>query len=249
MPSDKPAWKALLARISIFPLTPSPTPPSALDLFRRVWDVEPEEFHGQTNPLMPSMAQGRVGSIIANCSKQQLRTDFHLLPLPVGASLALIEDTTQLHGELSRIIRVIGEGLIPHPVTRVAVFLQFVIPASTSADANRILLESMPQAYRMRVTDEEDFVFQVNRPVNLNIMDSIRMNLIAKWSVEHIQLFAGRYTPPVSQPVITASITFDHNNAPIIIPIGTDRQAALLNEGLSRVASLRHDFDMNITGF
>ena len=167
MPSDKPVWKALLARISIFPLTPSPTPPSALDLFKKVWQIEPEEFHGQANPLMPSMAQGKLGDLTVNCFKQQIRTDFNLLPLlPTGASLASIENTTQLHEELSHIIRVIGEGLISDPVVRVAVFVQLVMPAATLEEANKILLTSMPEAYRMGVTNEEDFVFQVNRPVS-----------------------------------------------------------------------------------
>ena len=244
MPSDKP-WKALLARISIFPLTPSPTPPSALDLFHRVWQIEPERFHGQANPLMPSMAQGKLGDLTINCFKHQVRTDFNLLPsLPTGTSLASIEDTNQLHGELSHIIRVIGEGLISDPVARVAVFAQFVMPASTLEEANKILLASMPQVYRMGVTNEEDFVFQVNRPVHLNNIDNLRMNIITKWSADRIQMI-----PFVGQQFIAASVAFDHNNVPSITPISSDKQATLLTEGLSKVANLRRDYDMNIAGF
>jgi hypothetical protein len=249
MPSDKPAWKALLGRISIFPLTASPTPPSALDLFRRVWQIEPEQFQGQANPLMPSMAQGKLGDLTVNCFKQQVRTDFNLLPsVRTGASLASIEDTTQLHGELSHIIRAIGEGLISDLVARVAVFVQFVMPASTSEEANKILLASMPQAYRMGVTNEEDFVFQVNRPVRLNNIDNLRMNVVTKWSAELIQIIIGS-PPTVGQQFIVASVTFDHNNVPSIAPISSDKQAALLTEGLLKVANLRRDYDMNIAGF
>jgi hypothetical protein len=259
MPSDKPAWKALLGRISIFPLmpsptppTPSPTPPSALDLFHKVWQIKPEEFHGQANPLMPSMAQGKLGNLTANCIKQQIRTDFNLLPSrPTDASLASIEDTTQLHQELSDIIRVIGEDLISDPVVRVAVFVQFVMPVSTLEEANKILLASMPQAYRMGVTNEEDFVFQINRPVHLNDIDNLRMNIITKWSADRIQIIVGSHVDqlPVSQQLIAASVTFDHNNVPSITPISSDKQAVLLTEGLSKVANLRRDYDMNIAGF
>jgi hypothetical protein len=178
----------------IFPLTSSPlsasqTPPSALDLFREVWQIPPEEFHGQGNPLMPSMAQGKLGEITINCSKQQTRTDFHLFPSPpTGLSLASIEDTNQLHGELSRIIRVIGQGLISDPVGRLAVFVQFVIPASSLEEANKILLSSMPETYRMGVTNEEDFALQVNRPVQMNNIDNIRMNFLTKWSAERLNI-------------------------------------------------------------
>jgi hypothetical protein len=243
MPSDKPAWKALLARISIFPLTPSPTPPSALDLFRRVWQIEPEEFRGQANPLMPSIAQGKLRDLTVNCFKHPVRTDFNLLPsLPTGASLASIEDTTQLHEELSHIIRVIGEGLISDPVVRVAVFVQFVMPASTFEEVNKILLASMPQAYRMGVTNEEDVVFQVNRPVRLSNIDNILVNIVTKWNAEQINIILG-------SRVIAASVTFDHNNVPSTTPISSDKQAALLTEGLSKVANLRRDYDMNIAGF
>lgn len=254
MQSDKPAWKALLARITIFPLTPSPTSPSALDLFGKVWQIQPEEFHRQANPLMPSMAQGKLGEITANCSAQQVRTDFSLLPSPsTDASLASIEDTRQIHGELSRIIRVIGEGLISEPVARVAVFVQFIIPAPTFAEANTILVDSMPPAYRMGVTNEEDFVLQVNSPVNLDKIDNLSMNLLTKWSTDRIQLFLTRvdqYAPPVGQQqFITASVTFDHNNVPSPTAITSHKQAALLTEALSLVVSRRRDYDMNIAGF
>jgi hypothetical protein len=218
--------------------------------------MEPEEFHGQAaNPLMPSMAQGKLGDdLIVNCVNQHIRTDFSLLPLPsTASSLAFIEDTTQLHGELSRIIRVIGEGLTSNPVSRVAVFVQFVMPAATLEEANKLLLTSMPQAYRMGVTNEEDFVFQVNRPIDLNNIDTnIRMNIITKWSVEKIQVMAASRVDqyiPISQQFIMASLTFDHNNVPSITPISNDKQAALLTEGLSRVTNLRRDYNMNIAGF
>ena len=244
MPSDKPAWKALLGRISIFPLTPSPTPPSALDLFRRVWPIEPEEFRGQPNPLMPSIAQGKLRDLTVNCFKHPVRTDLNLLPLsfPGSASLASIENTTQLHEELAHIIRVIGEGLISDPVVRVAVFVQFVMPASTFEEANKILLASIPQTYRMGVTNEEDFMLQVNSPSQLSNTDNLRMNTLTRWSAEQMHIIVG-------SRIVVALVAFDYNNVPSTTPISSDKQAALLTEGLLKMANLRRDYDMNITGF
>jgi hypothetical protein len=118
----------------------------------------------------------------------------------------------------------------------------------------------MPALYQMRITDEEDFIFQVNRP---HLVSDIRMNCITKWSADRFQLF--NMTVPIGAPVqwqigqasmslqptdfFGASVTFDHNNAPVQAPLSRDQQVVLLTEGLSRAGRMQREYGMNIVGF
>jgi hypothetical protein len=186
MPPNPPKneWKALAGRISVFPMAPLSPPASVLDLYRGVWQHEPDEFHKQPNPLMPSVAQGRISNVVANCMVQPSRIDFGLQPVPpANMSFAAIEDTIQLRNELERIISAIGKGAIINPIVRVGVFLNFIILAPNFLEANKILLGSMPSMYRPGIADEEDFSFQINRSRAINEIDNVTMNFITRWSV------------------------------------------------------------------
>src|SRR5712692_3580155 len=84
MLSDAPMneWKALVGRISLFTAAPWSAAPSALDLYRNIWETEPDNFFKQPNPLMPSVAQGGIGNLTASCVIQQSRIDFNFQPAP-----------------------------------------------------------------------------------------------------------------------------------------------------------------------
>jgi hypothetical protein len=134
-------WKAWVGRITLFPIpSPSSPSPSALELYRRVWGGDPDNFQRQTNALVPAVAQGKHGALTANCSAHPSRLDFSLLPLPPDApeqlSLNLIEDSRQLHDELIRIVGAIEKGVISQSVSRVAVYVQFLALTSSYVEAN-----------------------------------------------------------------------------------------------------------------
>ena len=113
------AWKVLVGRITLF-RGPLPWVPSlsALELYQRVWLGNPNNFQSSPNPLMPTIAQGKRGGFMAGCSVHPMRIDFNLTPPPPTSeagsmSLPLIEDTSQLQGELERLIEFIG-GSVCH---------------------------------------------------------------------------------------------------------------------------------------
>ena len=122
-------WKALVGRISLFPSQPSPMP-SALDVFKTIWGVDPDSFKKQTNPLLPTIAQGTQSGIMATCSTNPGRIDMELTPVRSAdlpdSSFPLIEDTSQFHKELERIIHAIAQGHVSGPVSRVALVVHIV---------------------------------------------------------------------------------------------------------------------------
>jgi hypothetical protein len=261
-------WKSSGGRITLFPAVSSP-PPSALELYRQVWGKEPDGFQKQANPLLPSVAHGNHNGLKAGCLAQPTRIDFNLTPGPSrqdeaqeDASFPLIEDTALLRDELSRIIDVVGHNASLSPVVRVALGIQFLALKPSSAEANAVLTASIPERYGVRITDEEDFIFQINQPYSSRSAQGIRANFITKWSVDRLQIltFALQTGGPIttaqipasgSQTVqfIAASVNFDVNNVQTAIPLPNGQPASLLREALSAVAQMQQAVGLNIEGF
>ena len=263
-------WTALLARITIFPAPLSVTLPSALDLYKKVWEGDPTSFQGPTNPLSPSLAQGKHAGLAISCSVHQSRIDFNLSPVgPESASetpkLFVIEDSKELHDEFASIARTIGKGLLATSVLRVATFLQFVSIEANSMEANKALMSIVPEQYRIKLGDEEEFVLQISRPRTSEHVEKLKMNLITKWSVQRFQvvslLVPMGAVPIVAAPqsgiapqvteFITASVGFDINNAPVAAdrPLSSGQQSSLLLEGLAHTARSMREDGLKIKGF
>jgi hypothetical protein len=151
-------WNALNGRVTLFPTGPlSPSSPSALDLYRRVWGKDPDSFQKQPNALLPTVAQGRGNGLTMQLLSQPARLDFNLSPIPIQGgppSVALI-DTPQLHGELMRIITVLEKGGISNSVGRLALGLQFIIVKADVVETNKTLIKVMPTQYRVELTDDK----------------------------------------------------------------------------------------------
>lgn len=261
-------WKALSGRITLFPTAvPSSPAPSALELYRLVWGGEPDNFRKLPNALLPTVAQGRRNGIMASCFSHPARIDFNLSPAfpeseMTEMQLVLIEDSSQLHAELTRMIDVLAKGAISNSVSRVALGVQFVAAKSSSLETNKTLTNVMPPEYRMKITDEEDFIFQVNRPRMSSKVENIRMNFLTKWSMERMQVAtmaipAGGLPIPTSKDLsahskvrefIAASVNFDNNNVPGN-PLNHKQQSSLLLEGLTAAAAMQRDIGLNIEGF
>lgn len=258
----------MVGRITLFP-TPllSPPLPSTLELYRSVWDGDPDNFQKQGNALMPTFAQGKRGDVMAICSVHPARIDFHLGPvlpenLPERESLVLIEDTSQLRAELMRIIEFVGKGGVSNSISRVALNVQFLVSRASTIEANKLLISVMPDQYRVQITDEEDFIFQINRPYMSREVKGVRMNSLTKWSVDRLKIVSllvdmtGSPTPasasntaPKLQEFIAASVTFDNNNVPAGNNLAGEQQAALLLEELSAAARMQRDFGLHVEGF
>jgi hypothetical protein len=263
-------WKALNSRVTLLLTVPPSSPsPSALELYRRVWGGEPDSFQKQPNALLPTVAQGRLNGMMASCFCHPARLDFNLSsmspPSPVPeTSLALIEDPVQLHAQLKRIIDVIGEG-ISDSVTRVAFGVQFIVVKPNLVETNKTLMKVLPNPYRMKITDEDDFIFQINRPRKSNTVDDIGMNFITKWSKERLRVLAmavpaggahistsesTSFEQTLYKDYIAASVSFDNNTVPASQTSLTSRQqSSLLVEELTAAAAMQADIGLRIEGF
>lgn len=262
-------WKSSGGRITLFPAAVSTPSLSALELYRQVWGEEPDSFQRQPNPLMPSVAQGNSNGLKAVCVAQPARIDFNLTPPPrqdeaqQEVAFPLIEDTGLLHSELSGLIDVVDRNAVLRSVVRVALGIQFLALKPSSTEANGVLTASIPQQYGVKITDEEDFIFQINRPYTSRSAEGIKTNFITKWSVDRLQILTfafsagGPTTTSAQTPAsgsqtaefIAASVNFDINNVPTLTPLPNGQPASLLREALIAIAQMQQAIGLNIEGF
>ncbi len=265
-------WKSSGGRITLFPAAMSSPSLSALELYRQVWGEEPDGFQKQANPLMPSVAHGNHNGLKAGCLAQPARIDFSLTPpssqqkeaqeAQEDVSFPLIEDTALLRAELSRIIDIVDQNPVLNSVIRVALGVQFLALKPTSAEANAVLIASIPEQYGVKITDEEDFIFQINRPYTSRSAGGIKTNFITKWSVDRLQIltFALQAGGPITSgqtmasgsqtaQFIAASVNFDVNNVQTASLLPSGQPASLLREALVAVAQMQQGIGLNIEGF
>jgi hypothetical protein len=262
-------WKSSGGRITLFPAVVSAPPPSALELYRQVWGEEPDGFQKQANPLTPSVAHGNHNGLKAGCFAQPARIDFNLTPssspqheAQEGESFPLIEDTALLRSELLRIIDAVAQTAALNSVVRVALGVQFLALKPSFTEANAALTASIPKQYGIKVTDEEDFVFQVNRPYTSRSTGGIKTNFITKWSVDRLQIMTlavqvggpatSAQTPASGSQTaqfIAASLNFDVNNVQTASPLPNGQPASMLREALTAVAQMQQAVGLNIEGF
>jgi hypothetical protein len=260
-------WKSASGRISLFPSNPGVlNQTSAFDLYKRIWSGEPETYQKAATPLMPSAAQGRHDSVNRGCLVQPNRIDFSIAPVqsnPVEGpeSLPLMENARELRRQLTEIIEAVGSGLTPDNIARVAIVAQFLSPQEGHIQANRVLLETQPEQYRVSITNEEDFVLQVNQPYENTAAGLVRVNAVTKWSVERLQVLTlnimpgSTYVAPTVSPastsieLITANILIEHNNIIQKGPLSLEQQSKILSEGLSRIGRAQQEFGLRVEGF
>ena len=263
-------WAALAGRITIFPNSQSTgVLPSALELYKKIWPSDPDNFQSPNSPLSPSVAQGRHAGLSVSCTVHPTRIDLTLTPpLPTlnaaNQQFPLIENSSEFHSELVRIAKLIGTGLLSNPVLRVATFLQFVSIEANSTEANKALMSIVPSQYRLKLGDEVEFIMQVNRPRLSDRVENLKMNLITKWNVDHFQMFAimrfASGPPVVAMPaqdssrlidVLAASVSFDNNNeaVPAEKPLSASDQSSLILEGFTRTSESLQESGISIEGF
>jgi hypothetical protein len=258
-------WKALLGRMTLFlGGPPAGLLSSALELYKQVWGGDPEIFQSNPNPLIPMVAQGKRDGLTVGCLTSPTRVDLNINPLtaPVGKedlSFSLIEDTNQLHAELIRLITLIDGIVGSNSVSRVGLNLHFLTLAATIEEANKGLTRVMPEQYRPRITDEEDFVFQINRPRTSAKVEQVRMNYVTKWSMDrfkvlNISIPTGPAPGSTGIPLqrgrdfIAASVIIDNNNVPGAM-LDSKQQSLLLYEALTAAEGTQREIGLNIEGF
>lgn len=126
-----------------------------------------------------------------------------------------------------------------------------------------MLTSHIPDQYGVKVSDEEDFIFQINRSYSSRSAEGIKMNFITKWSVDRLRVLTfavsagGPSTTSAQTPAsgsqtadfIAASVNFDINNVPAATPLPSGHPASLLREALLAVARMQQAIGLNIEGF
>jgi hypothetical protein len=266
---DMSDWKALIGRVTLFPAAPSPSI-SALTLFDQIWGGDPDSFQRQTNPLMPTVAQAKRKGMSASCSVHPTRIDFSFEPAPTPATMSqptvvMIEDTSELKIELTKVISELAKDIFPGPVVRIALYLQFSTLSKTFLEANSTITAVIPKKYGLTASDEEDFIFQINRPHLSRSAGGIKLNILTKWSVERIQLLTISVPQPgipMQQPVpsqdvkefIAPSVVMDNNTPPRTAveqsaPFSGPQQVALLTDALELASETQKEIGLNVGGF
>jgi hypothetical protein len=260
-------WKALSARVTVFPTVgqAAAPPPLALEFYRNIWQLDPDFFQKQSNLLAPTLAQGTRDGISIQCISHPSRVDFNLAPSPLPDSalatlpVSFINDAGQLENELRRIINALER--ISVDANRVALGLQFAVSKPTVAECNKILLTVIPSEYQIKVGSEEDFIFQINVPRHSAKVPTWRMNCVRKWSVDQVQVMAALGMdmssglvnlpfPNTRKTHLVANVSFDNNNAPVSSAVlRANEQSLFLEEALDVIRSSQRDIGLNIQGF
>jgi hypothetical protein len=252
MISELANWKAWQGRIALFPTIPSGGLPliSAMELYKQVWKTDPDNF--QKQPLVgtaftSSVAQGAQNAVTLSCSVQPTRIDFSVSPQIglVEPTVKLIDDTKHFHDLLANIIAWAGETTMT--VNRVGCFAQFATVATSYRAANQAVRSILPKRYALELSEEEDFILQVNHPQH---QADCLINFITKWSVERVQTFSLQTggTNQLLAEHFVAAVSFDNNNVPTT-PLSRAKITTLLNAALGGVSTSLHDMKLDIEGF
>jgi hypothetical protein len=261
-----PEWKPVFARVTAFPSVPLVQVTSAAQLFQQIWNREPDSFQKQATPtsFAPSMAQGVQGDLTFTCTLNPIRVDLAVGPsdtAPMGsqATFQVIENSPALSTELRRIIEAIRNNPSVIPTARVALGVQFSTVTSSHNEANQIITSTLPDGFRLNLSDEEDFILQINQIRPSELVNDLKVNFITKWSVERIQQFTLTIpatgasgisqlgNPPVN--FVNPTILCDNNNVPATRALSAQEQASILTEALQGVHHQARSSGLNVEGF
>jgi hypothetical protein len=245
-------WGLFNFRLSFF--TTNSQSLSAPDLYRSIWIAEPDGYQRSQNALAPSSANGKRGTLMVQCSVQAGRVDLNFtgaMQEALEVKPPRISNIQDLSIEVSTVLGQIKNGVISPPIIRVACFVQFMNLQSSHAEANKVVIATIPSQFGVKTTNEEDFIFQINRPYKSRAIPDVKMNSIVKWSVERIQMMTITTDSPQAGPrtseFTTASVTIDVNNAPRSTPINAPDQVAILNEAIEAADSIRKETGVPIS--
>jgi hypothetical protein len=261
-------WKAQAARIVLFPIVPGAVPlDSALTLYKAVWQADPDSFQKQVagSPFATSVAQGTIGRLAVACVAQPIRIDFTLSPSQPSTLLTtipLIEDAAHFHEQLRHLVETVCNLESSPSINRAACVVQLATITQNIVEANKCIRTILPKQYNLDLSDEEDFVLQVNRARPNKSSKDIRMNFVTKWSVERAQILTFANFPPLNaasgqaipgsqmiQEFIVAGVTFDNSNAPLQRPMSKQEKKEILTDCLQGTAAQMHEFNIAVEGY
>jgi hypothetical protein len=251
-------WQALAGRVTLLPAIPTGgEAPLALDFYRRVWGSDPDIFQKQTSSLVsaPSIAQGTYKGLVVGCISQPLRIDLSIGP-PSKQDISLIDDTKLFYEALALIVdKVTKDDDLP-TINRAACFAQFSRKSKDYQEANALLSDTFPEEYEVHLTNEEDFILQINRP---QMIGNTKMNHITRWSVDRMQVITLQQIQPPQTTQVSAltqllsehiiqQIAFDNSNATKGIMSKEDVRS-VLNSSFQFISEQVRMTNLDVEGF
>jgi hypothetical protein len=150
-------------------------------------------------------------------------------------------------------VRSVAEITTP-TVNRAGCFAQFAVATENYREANNLIRTILPSEYAVKLSDEEDFVLQVNHPRQVG---ERKMNFITKWAVERLQVLSLQVTPGMGQASalgqlvsehIVGTVSFDNSNSPIGL-LSKEDLVSILDEALSGISDGQRKAQLDLEGF
>jgi hypothetical protein len=257
-------WKAQSAQVVLFPVVPGGAPvDSALELYKAIWQTDPDSFqkHVAGSPFVLSSARGTVEGLAAACLAQPIRIDFTLAPLQqsaIATMTPLIDDSKHFSAQLAHLIEALGDLQTGPQINRVSCVVKFAMISPNFVSANKSISSKLPKPYHVVLSDETDFVLQINRARPSKALDNITINFITKWSIERTQLItftvdaaAGQALGPsqMVHELIMPNIVFDNNNVQLPRPMSKGEQKAIFAECLQGTSAQLKECNIAVEGF
>ncbi len=227
---------------------------NAAALYEAMFERQPDAFQSSSpGPFPGSLAHGIVGDIQLVIQQQPARLDITFQPQPQvqqGDDLVKFGAAVDVRSHLTSLASALPRALSGAPLTRVASYLQLGRAASSHAEAIRVLLGTMPQRYRMSLADEEDLIFQVNRPKPSAHGAERRINCITKWSVDRLTtMMVTNTAAPVVRHMLVSCIGLDNSTAPDSVVLPDLLVYPLLKETYEAFDGQLRDLGLRLGGF
>lgn len=181
-------WYSQLLRITLFPTVELQT-----KSFEQMWaDVVGQM--PETDEAKPrERSRRQVGSVddnaILDLHAQPSRIDLLLTTQPTENSP--IGELDPVEDRLPFFLNLVGpwlsQGTIPF--SRVALGCVLLGPATTREEGYKTILTLVPSLQFDPTENIRDFLYQINRPRDLNVIPERKCNRIMKWSVARVQAF------------------------------------------------------------
>lgn len=244
-----PAWKVTVLRLTLFVGSEEGQKLLSAIQWRDLTGTDPESIQGKGDD---QLQQGAFPPGRLLLKKEPGRLDVFFggenqgkeAELPVATLGPFEPASAALRGMASKVFGILGEVTI-----RLALGADLVQPAETSQEAYRILTQHIRSA-SFKLEGAQEFLYQINRPRNSQVISGLLLNRLTRWSAgswQPIRLETGGGAAPVvvTGPArVGAVISTDANTAVRTAPLPADKLLNLFDELCESTIEIRDKGDV-----